>query len=149
MKITSKDSVTIDFIINAPIDVVWNAWTNPEIILNWFGSDPNGTGVCADIDAQPGGSFSVTFQNSDGEQHTCSGTYSEVEPFNKLTFSWEWKSEPGVESFVEVLLIADGNNTKMHFKHSRLGTGSAHDYLPGWKATFEKLDRLLKPEHRK
>ena len=52
-----NDAITIDTIIHAPIEAVWEAWTNPAIILNWFGSDPGGTGVKARMDVHPGGSF--------------------------------------------------------------------------------------------
>ena len=50
-----------------------------------------------------GGSFEVSFMDSDGTEHTCSGVYADVQPETKLSFSWRWKSEPGVETFVSVL----------------------------------------------
>ena len=144
MEKTVNNAVNIETIINAPIADVWNAWTEPVCVLNWFGSDPNGKGLEAKLDVRPGGSFKVTFANSDGAEHTCGGIYAEVEPVSKLTFSWTWKSEPGVESFITVLLTPEGNGTRMNFEHAHLGTASQHDYLNGWKSTFEKLKRLLK-----
>ena len=117
------------------------------MILQWFGSDPDGRGVKATLDVRPGGHFEVTFQNSDGAEYNCFGVYREVQAPKLLTFTWEWKSEPGVESFVTVLLTSEGNFTRMHFEHANLGTASVHDYLPGWRSTFEKLERLLTQEY--
>ena len=69
---------------------------------------------------------------------------ADVEPFANQLSAWTWKSEPGVESFVTVLLSPEGNATQMNFEHANLGSASEHDYLQGWNSTFLKLDRLLK-----
>jgi uncharacterized protein YndB with AHSA1/START domain len=140
---TTDDSVLLEITFRSSIDKIWEAWTNPDIIINWFGSDPNGKGLKAVLDVRPGGSFEITFQDSDLTEHTCSGIYDEVQVLNKLTFSWQWKNEPGVESFVILLLTSDGNFTRMQFKHKDLGSGSKHDYAKGWQNTFSKLERLL------
>jgi uncharacterized protein YndB with AHSA1/START domain len=129
--------------MRAPIADVWKAWTNPNHILKWFGSDPDGTGVEARLDVQSGGAFEVSFKNGDGTRHTCYGIYTEVEEPNKLTFTWNWRSEPGVESLVRVLLQQDGDTTEMQFQHAHVGHESAHDYGFGWKSTFMKLNKVL------
>ena len=71
------------------------------------------------------------------------GVYSEVKEFRKLIFSWEWKSEPGVESFVTIELTPDCDHTLMQFEHSHVGSRSMHNYLTGWTTTFEKLNVVL------
>ena len=139
----SKDTIHIETIIHASIEKVWQAWTDSEA-MTWFGSDPNGQVVKASIDARPGGNFEITFQNSDKTEFTCFGIYEDVRPPNHLSFSWEWKNEPGVRSFVTLLLSSEGNdNTKMNFSHANVGDKSAHDYEIGWQSTFLKLDRAL------
>lgn len=140
----TADTINIEHTCNATIKQVWNAWTQPALILQWFGSDPNGKGICASLDVEPGGPFEITFQNSDGEEFTCSGIYKQVEPFSKLTFTWSWKNEPGVESFVTVLLSSvQQQKTLMKFEHAHVGFASAHNYLKGWNDAFLKLDRVL------
>ena len=140
------DTITIETIIHAPSSIVWKAWTDPLLILQWFGSDPNGKGIKAEVDVRPGGFYEITFKDSNGTEHTCSGTYKEVYEGHKLTFTWTWKNEPGVESFVTVILSPENNATKMLFEHANVGTASAHNYLIGWKSTFAKLDRVLTSE---
>ena len=67
----------------------------------------------------------------------------EVKEFRKLIFSWEWKSEPGVESLVTIELTPEGDHTLMQFEHSHVGNRSMHNYLTGWTMTFEKLNMIL------
>lgn len=140
---TDNSSIFFETTFKAPIEKIWDAWTNPTLIMNWFGSDPKGKGLKAALDVRPGGSFEITFQDSNLTEHTCSGIYDEVRPLSKLTFSWQWKSEPGVESFVVLLLSPEGKSTKMQFEHKNLGRDSEHNYAKGWQTTFSKLERLL------
>lgn len=138
-----NSSVSIETTIHSSIERVWEAWTNPTLIMNWFGSDPNGKVLKAELDVRPGGYFEVIFQDSDLTEHTCSGIYDEVQVMSKLTFSWQWKSEPGIESFILLMLTPEGNSTRMLFEHKHLDIGSKHDYAKGWQNTFSKLERLI------
>ena len=140
---TDDSSIFIEKTINSSIERVWEAWTNPTLIMNWFGSDPKGKVLKAELDVRPRGGFEVTFQDSDLTEHTCSGIYDEVQALSKLTFSWQWKSEPGVQSFIVLLLTSEGNYTRMQFEHKGIGRSSKHDYAKGWQNTFSKLERLL------
>jgi uncharacterized protein YndB with AHSA1/START domain len=143
MNTSANDTVFIEHEFHVSAEALWSAWTLPQIVKQWFGSDPEGRVFSAVMNVQAGGYFEVTFQNSDGEQHTCSGFYKEVYPYNKLSFTWTWKAEPGVESFVTIQLIPAGDNTLMKFEHADVGFASAHNYTKGWKDTFLKLERVL------
>lgn len=139
----STDIITIETKIHAFVEQVWSAWTEPSVISKWFGSDADGKVLDAKMEVKPGGSFKINFANGDGSQHTCFGIYEEVKPFSKLSFNWQWKEEPGVNSFVTVLLTKENNFTRMQFTHAHVGTASAHNYLEGWKSTFKKLEKVL------
>lgn len=143
MNASTDTSITIETLFKSPIEKIWQAWTDPDLVLQWFGSDPDGCGINAKLDVQPGGNFEVTFQDADGTQHTCFGKYVEVSKPNKLSFTWAWKSELGFESVVTVLLTAREQTTHQHFEHAGLGNPSIHNYLKGWTTTFEKLGKLL------
>lgn len=137
------DLIHIETIIHAPLPAVWKAWTSPGTILQWFGSDPQGVGISAHVDLRPGGNYEISFRASEGIAHTCFGVYQEVTAFSKLVFSWQWKSEPGVESQVTVLLTPEAHHTFMQFEHAHVGKKSAHNYEAGWRNTFLKLERVL------
>src|SRR5205085_10878067 len=99
---SATDSVSLEIMIHTPVEKTWEAWTDPALILKWFGSDPNGEGIKAELDVRPGGEFEISFRDSNGTEHTCSGVYVIVEKPEKLSFTWRWKSEPGVESLVNI-----------------------------------------------
>jgi uncharacterized protein YndB with AHSA1/START domain len=139
----NDDAVRIETSFDVTREKVWKVWTEPQFILLWFGSDPNGKGLRAKMNVEQGGSYEITFKDSDGTGHTCMGKYLIVKKFRQLSFTWEWENEPGVESLVNILLDSIKNNTVMIFEHKDLGTASAHNYLAGWKETFLKLERVL------
>lgn len=136
-------SVRIERSFNAPPTAVWRAWTDPKMVSRWFGSDPAGKVLSARLEVRIQGQFEVTFADSNGSEHTCSGTYLEVLPAAKLSFTWHWRSEPGIETSVQVWLEPKGAGTHMRFEHSGLNATSTHDYAAGWQRTFEKLARVL------
>ena len=139
----NDDVVKIETSFDATREKVWKAWTEPEFILKWFGSDPNGKGLKAKMNVKQGGSYEITFKDGDGTEHTCMGKYLTVEKFRQLSFTWEWKNEPGVQSLVNILLDPINDSTAMIFEHKNIGTLSAHNYLAGWKETFLKLGRVM------
>ena len=136
-------SIEILHRFRAPRDVVWSAWTDPELVGRWWGSDPDGVVTAATLDVRVGGRFAVSFQDSSGDEHTSEGTYLHVEAPTALGFTWSWVSEPGNTSRVSVSLSADGSDTEMRFVHSELRGTSDHDYAEGWRRTFAKLDRAV------
>lgn len=139
----ADDTVIITTEVRASIQDCWGAWTDADQLLKWFGSDPDGRGLAATLDVKVGGSYKISFVNSDQTEHTCSGVYIEVKPLEKLAFYWEWLSEPGVVSLVTVSFAPKGILTWMQLQHAHVGKLSAHDYRIGWRSTFTKLEKLL------
>jgi uncharacterized protein YndB with AHSA1/START domain len=122
---------------------IWQGWTDPKMMKQWFGSDPKGVVLGARVDLRIGGSFEVTFANSDGSRHTCAGTYNQIEVHRRLTFSWTWKDRPGPVELVTVHLEDESNGTRMEFQHSNIDPNSTHHYAAGWASTFDKLERAF------
>ena len=139
-----SSSITITHHFSAPANVVWQAWTDPEVVRRWWGSDPDGVVTSAALDAQTGSAFEITFRDSDGDEHTSHGVYLRVDAMRELDFTWGWRSEPNNTSRVAVVFTADETGTQMTFVHSELNGESAHDYAQGWRRTFAKLDRVLR-----
>ncbi|MGC5166400.1 SRPBCC family protein [Luteimicrobium sp. DT211] len=142
----SGSSVVVEHRFDAPLDVVWRAWTDPERVSRWWGSDPGGVVTSAELDVHVGGRFEISFRDPGGEGHTSRGEYLRVEEPSLLDFTWSWESEPGTRSRVTVELVGDGDATAMRFVHGELVGVSAHDYAPGWRRTFGKLDAVLAGE---
>ena len=92
----------------------------------------------------PGGSFRIAFRTEDGERHVCLGTYRDVEPNRRLSFSWEWITMPERRSQVELGFreVADGTELTLH--HSQFADEAARDgHREGWTGALDKLGRTL------
>ncbi len=62
----------LDLVLERTVDVapelVWRAWTTPELLLQWFTPKPWSTTAC-EIDLQPGGRFDTTMRSPEGAEH--------------------------------------------------------------------------------
>ncbi|HEX5781721.1 MAG TPA: SRPBCC domain-containing protein [Solirubrobacteraceae bacterium] len=80
--------VTITRVYDAPRELVWRAWTEPERLAQWWGK--RGWNAQLDsivIDARPGGAFRVTTVNADGAEMTTEGVFAEVVAPERLSFA--------------------------------------------------------------
>jgi len=140
----SEDSVHLQCDFPCSKEVLWSSWADSERVARWFGSDPDGVVISAEVDLRNGGSFSVTFQNSNGDRYTCCGDYSNIDEYNSFESTWYWKGrEPAVER-IRVELEATSGGSRMHFTHLDIDPETTHGYFEGWTSTFQKLGRLLK-----
>lgn len=73
-------------IIDVPRELVWAAWTTPEILKQWFTPAPWTTVAC-EIDLRPGGIFRTVMQAPEGQQTPHDGTYLEVVENEKLVWT--------------------------------------------------------------
>jgi uncharacterized protein YndB with AHSA1/START domain len=144
MQSQTNSSIRISRSFSASPQEVWQAWTDPRLVKSWFGSDPNGKVLDASLDVRPGGTFEVTFRNSDDTQFTCAGTYKEIKKYQRLVFTWTWKDRPEVQESVTLVFQARQTGTLMIFRHANIDAGTTHDYETGWRSTFDKLERTLK-----
>lgn len=139
----NNTAIHLSWFFTAPPEKVWATWTKADAVRQWFGSDPLGHVISAELAPLPGGRFEVTFEDKDGTRHTASGVYQQVEPYHLLSFTWGWKSEPGIETQITIELSRDGDGTRMEFVHAGLVHASSHDYDAGWRRTFEKFAQVL------
>jgi len=71
--------------LNAPIDLVWDAWTNPEHIAKWWG--PNGfTNTITTMDLRPGGEWSLIMHGPDGTEYKNNSIFTEIIPNKRIVF---------------------------------------------------------------
>jgi uncharacterized protein YndB with AHSA1/START domain len=107
----SAHEVTIERVFDAPRELVWKAWTEPEQLAQWFGprgwTTPPGN---VTIEPRPGGTFRVTQVSGEGEELTTHGVYREVVEPERLVLaersedSWH----EGAESVLTLTDLGDG-----------------------------------------
>ena len=130
----------------APRDAVFRAWTDPEELAKWFGPPGVSTrGVTVDL--RPGGGYSLEMLETDGKIHALSGVYQEVQPPERLVYTWVWGTGEiaGVEMLVTVQFAEAGDETEITLVHERLPSDTArHHHQMGWTGCLDSLDEFLK-----
>lgn len=79
-------------VFDAPRDDVFRAWTEPVELARWWGP---GEFSCpqADVDLRPGGAYRLVMQPREGDAMVLGGTYREVQPPERLVYTWKWETE--------------------------------------------------------
>ncbi|MEX2296172.1 MAG: SRPBCC domain-containing protein [Dongiaceae bacterium] len=138
----TRPSLTLKRRIKAAPAKIYAAWTDPALILRWFGPD-SGEVLEAETDVRVGGRYHIAFRTGDGERHDVSGVYHEVLPGEKLVFTWAWRTTPERESMVTVTFKPDADGTILTLLHERFFDEAARDnHRTGWSGALDKLERV-------
>jgi uncharacterized protein YndB with AHSA1/START domain len=78
---------------DAPRDLVFEAWTNPEHVRHWWGLRGS-TMVLCEADVRPGGSWRYVTTAEDGAEVPFTGVYQEVTPPERLVYTETYDVEP-------------------------------------------------------
>lgn len=146
IRLVERPSLTLTRVYAAPPERVWRAWTDAQVLKQWWATAP-GQGVSvAELDVRVGGRYRICFGGADGNEHDCAGVYQEVAKPKKLVFTWSWpRTTPDRVSLVTILFNAKGSGTELVFKHERFFDEAARDsHQRGWTGLLEKLDEYLK-----
>lgn len=80
--------ITVEALINAPLDAVWSAWNNPEDIKQWNAASDDWHTPISTVDLREGGIFSARMEAKDGSVgFDFEGTYDEVKPHELIAYS--------------------------------------------------------------
>ena len=145
---TSDKTLRIVRVFDAPIEMVFAAWTVPEQLVQWWG--PEGHHVPEyRIDMREGGAWRTVMRDADGGDHIVSGVYHEISPPNRLVFSWAWETdgERGHETLITIDLRTLGAQTELILTQREFETKESCElHSLGWNSSFACLDSYLKEE---
>ena len=140
-----RASVRIVDVFDAPRDVVFAAWTQPERLKQWWGPGFFET-VFAEVDLRPGGRYELLLEP--GSMRLV-GEFREVTPPGRLVYTWRWvEGVPDTrESLVTVEFREDGPRTEVVLVHDNfVGPGPVDMYDQGWRSGLKKLRAFLQPK---
>ena len=85
---TAERELKVSRLLNAPIELVWEVWTNPDHLKNWWG--PNGfTNTISQMDVKPGGEWNLIMHGPDGTDYKNKSVFREVSRYKKLVYDHE------------------------------------------------------------
>ncbi len=141
---TAERELVIKRTFDAPLDLVWQVWADPEHAKQWWGPKDFTTPV-VELDARPGGKWRSLMIAPDGKEYWQHGVYREVVPKKRVTFTFIWDSEPEHEMLVSFSFAARGNKTEMTFRQTGFKSdGEREGHEGGWNESFDRLVDYLK-----
>jgi uncharacterized protein YndB with AHSA1/START domain len=149
---TSDRELVLTRIIDAPPEKVFKAWTDPELLKQWFAPRPFTTPV-AELDVRPGGANLIVMRDPQGNEYPNRGIYLEVVENERLVFTDAYTRawEPSKKPFMTVILTFEDQGGKTKYtaraRHWTVADREAHEKMgfhEGWGQCADQLEALLK-----
>jgi uncharacterized protein YndB with AHSA1/START domain len=130
-------------IIRAPREKVFAAWTDPELLKQWWGPGPV-TCPEAHIDLREGGAYRLANLQPDGSITWISGHFERVRAPEELVYTWNVSIVPGEPTLVRVRFLPHADGTEMTLTHERFAIEAVREmHIEGWGGCLDKLEKLL------
>lgn len=139
-------TVTIERLFDAPISLVWKAWTQPEHISHWWG--PKGMKIeIVEHDFKVGGKWKYNMPMPNGKLFVSEGKYLEIIPGQKIVTTADFR--PMTEGVELHMLFEERDQQTLFTFHVVHDT---EDYklqqekmgiYNGWGSAFDRLDAFL------
>ena len=142
----TAQEITLTRVFDAPRELVWKAWTEPDRLVQWWGPPGWSTPLeTVTMDVRPGGTMRLTSVSEDGTEMTVVGVYREVVEPERLAFdepaedSWH----EGAASVVTLTDLGDGRTEMV--VHSTIHTTDEmrEQAAAGMKGTLDRLAEHL------
>ena len=154
-------ALVIERIFDAPRELVWKAWTEPEQVARWWG--PKGfTSPAAEIDFRVGGKYLFAMRSPEYEEGRVlwsTGVYREIVPFERIVCTDSFADEKGnvvpatyygmnadtpLEMLVTVTFEEHEGKTRLTLRHVGIPSGPDREGAnQGWSQSFDNLAEYL------
>ncbi len=144
-------TLALERTFNAPLNLVWKAWTQAEHIRHWWA--PGGMEIeVTENDFSVGGKWKYVMPMPDGNEFVSEGIYSEIVEFEKIVTSANFK--PMTEG-VEIHILFQENGDKTNFTFNVVHPTEDYckqqeemGFYNGWGSAFDRWENYLKEMHR-
>jgi uncharacterized protein YndB with AHSA1/START domain len=144
----SEREIRAERVFDAPRELVYKAFTDPELIPQWWG--PRGVTTIVDqMDVRVGGSWRFVCRNPEGREDAFHGTFRDLTPPERAQQTFEWEGMPGYVCLetAELHDLGDGRTklvtTTLFFTHEERDGMLGTDMEVGMNESYDRLDELL------
>lgn len=138
MKTAENTIITVEAIINAPVEKVWDFWTDPKHIVKWNAASDDWHTPFAENDLRVGGKFLSRMAAKDGSREfDFIGQYSKLEALKNI----EYSIEDGRK--VAISFISNGNETRVIEKFEAESTFPVEMQKEGWQSILNNFKRYV------
>lgn len=147
----SDRELVLTRIIDAPCEKVFRAWTEPELLKQWFAPRPWTTPV-AETDVRPGGGSLIVMRGPDGNEFPNRGVYLEVVKNQRLVITDAYTKawDPSEKPFMTVILTFENEGGKTRYtalvRHWTVADREAHEKMgfhQGWGMCTDQLAAVV------
>lgn len=151
--------VVIERVFDAPRELVWKAWTEPERLMRWWGPKDY-TAPAAKIDLRVGGKYLYCMRSPEGQDYWSTGTFREIVPLERIVATDTFADEKGnvvpathygmsadfpLELLVTVTFEDLDGKTKLTLRHAGIPAGEMREMTTAsWNESLDKLAESLK-----
>lgn len=136
METATKNRITVETIVKAPVDKVWKSWNEPEHIMNWCHASDDWHAPASTNDIRTGGTFSTTMAAKDGSySFDFGGVYDNVKEHELIQYTM------GDGRKVEAIFTSEGNDTKVVETFEAESTNPLEMQRSGWQAILDNFKK--------
>jgi uncharacterized protein YndB with AHSA1/START domain len=147
LTLPSDREIVITRVFNAPRQLVFEAWSKPEHLAQWWGLRSLAMAVC-EVDFRVGGTWRFVVRGPDGNEFGFRGEYREIVPPERLVYTDSFDGMPGHESLVTLSFDEQDSKTMLTMlsRYSSVEDRDGHiksGMEPGMRETLDRLAEYL------
>jgi len=137
-------TLEIERTFDAPIELVWEVWTNPDHIKNWWGPNDFKNSI-SKMEVKPGGEWNLIMHGPDGTDYTNKSIFKEVIFHKKLVYD----HISGPKFTATVTFESRGNKTHIHWqmvflsRKQLIEVVKEYNAAEGLKQNIERLEKYM------
>ncbi|CAM4294487.1 SRPBCC family protein [Paenibacillus tarimensis] len=136
METSNPTKVTVEAVVQAPVEKVWRYWTEPEHIMKWNQASEDWHVPNAENDLRVGGKFLTRMEAKNGSMgFDFSGVYDVVEQHERISYTM------GDGRTVDITFVNQGDATKVVETFDAESTNPVEFQKAGWQAIMDNFKR--------
>lgn len=144
----------LDREVDVPPELVWKAWTTPDLLKQWFAPKPFETPHC-EIDLRPGGKFRTVMRSPEGDEFDGTGCFLEVVPNERLVWTTAlapgYRPQPSDLPFTAIIELQPTSSGGTRYRAIAMHQNPEHNkqhadmgFVDGWGAALDQLVAVVK-----
>ena len=135
---TPATTITVKTSINAPVEKVWELWSNPEHIIKWSSASDDWHTPKSENDLRPGGRFESRMEAKDGSMgFDFGGTYDAVEHLKLIEYKLDDQRK------VTINFSTDNDTTNLEETFDAESSQPVEMQQGGWQAILDHFKRYV------
>lgn len=159
--VSNLTEVKLTRVIDAPVALVFQAWSDPKWIAQWWG--PGGfEAPSIEVDFRVGGNYLFCMRAPDGKEYWTTGTYTEIVPLKKISYTDSFADSkgnrvppsfynmPDLPEMQQVTLTFESispNRTRLELRHEGVPAGTINEMTEAsWAESMVKLESRVEAD---